>query len=110
MQLKTVPNHLLLNFRMVPVGHTAYAIVDPEDYERVSRFRWRLRKSSHCFYAVHRFFVDGKPREQPMHRFILQTPPGMECHHVNHKTLDNRKSNLQNITPEEHRLEHFKSC
>jgi len=109
MQLKTIPQNQLLNFRLVPVGHTSYAIVDPCDFERVSRYRWRLRKSNHCFYAVHRFFVNGKAREQSMHRFIMQTPPDLECHHVNHKTLDNRRCNLRNLDSHTHALEHGKS-
>lgn len=109
MQLKTVPQHLLLNFRLVPVGHSTYAIVDPEDFELVSRYRWRLRRSSCCFYAFHRYFIDGKPKELSMHRLIMHTPPGYHCHHINHKTLDNRRSNLRNLTPDQHIIEHGKS-
>lgn len=38
-----------------------------------------------------------------MHREIMNTPKGMECHHKNGNTFDNRrKTNLENLTKQEH--------
>jgi hypothetical protein len=38
-----------------------------------------------------------------MHRQIVQATPDQVVHHINHNTLDNRRSNLQLLTPSEHR-------
>jgi hypothetical protein len=37
-----------------------------------------------------------------MHRQLMNTPQGMDVHHVNGNTLDNRKLNLSNIEPKLH--------
>jgi len=38
-----------------------------------------------------------------MHRIIADAPKGFEVHHKNGCTLDNRKLNLQILTPAAHR-------
>jgi len=37
-----------------------------------------------------------------MHREIMNTPEGMECHHKEGNTFDNRKEMLENLTKQEH--------
>lgn len=39
---------------------------------------------------------------KPLHRVIMDTPKGLQVDHINHDGLDNRKSNLQNLTPQAH--------
>ena len=92
----------------IPIGSRSFAIVDSEDLESLSRNHWRLVKSNRCFYAARRFRKNGRVFEIKMHRDIMHTPPGYDCHHKNHNTLDNRKSNLENLTPDQHRAAHFK--
>ena len=41
-----------------------------------------------------------------MHREIMNCPPGYEVHHLNHNTLDNRKSNLKIVTRDQHCIIH----
>jgi hypothetical protein len=78
------------------------AIVDPEDYDLLNQFKWFLQRSHYCSYVVTKRVRDGKVFYLRMHRMIMNTPPGMDCHHINSNTSDNRKSNLQNVTREEH--------
>lgn len=33
-----------------------------------------------------------------MHRVVAKTPEGMHCDHIHHNTLDNRESELRNVT------------
>lgn len=69
-------------------------------------WRWRLRKSGHCFYATRRVRLDGKETIIKAHRAIMQAAPGMEVHHINHNTLDNRRENLLVCTPAQHKEIH----
>jgi adenylylsulfate kinase-like enzyme len=68
------------------------AIVDPVDFVRLSRHRWKLRNG----YAV--TLIDGKTVR--MHRDVMQeNDPSMVIDHINRDRLDNRRLNLRRLTP-----------
>lgn len=94
--------------KLVPLGRRGFALVDPEDFERVSAYHWRLLRSQNCFYAARRFIRNGKTITIKLHRFIMNTLPGYECHHKNHNPIDDRRENLENLTPSQHREKHVK--
>ncbi len=64
-------------------------IVDDDDFEWLSQWKWQAHKSKNKYYAV-------RKRVIRMHREIAKTPDGMQCDHIDGNTLDNRKSNLRN--------------
>jgi hypothetical protein len=66
------------------------ALVDDEDYEYLSQYRWHIRISYGKIYAVS-YLGDKKNLPIPMHRVIMKTPEDMECDHIFHNGLDNRK-------------------
>jgi hypothetical protein len=70
------------------------ALVDDADYELVSRYSWYPHKpeSNGDIYA--RTFIEGK--RVYMHRLILGITKD-EGDHINHSTLDNRRSNLRRV-------------
>ena len=68
-------------------GKGEYAIIDDEDYEKISRYRWYYCDG----YAVSDFGVR-------MHRFIMNPPQDLVIDHMNHDRLDNRRSNLKICT------------
>jgi hypothetical protein len=77
-----------------------FALIDEEDYERVSKYRWSpYPANSACggFYAATWFHVPGSPKPQTMrmHRFLLGAPPGVLVDHENHDGLDNRRCNIR---------------
>lgn len=68
-------------------GKGLFALVDDEDYERVSRHKWYLCQG----YA--------KMAHGPsMHRFIMNPSHEMTIDHLNFNRLDNRKANLRECT------------
>lgn len=76
----------------------AFALVDEEDYERLTVYRWGLTAAGYA----RRQGVDGqgRPRGVLMHREILQLVigDGLAVDHVNRNKLDNRKMNLRRVT------------
>lgn len=64
------------------------AIVDDEDYERVSKYKWYISNGYAQNSTVGR-----------MYRFIMGVDdPNLVIDHINHDTLDNRKKNLRACT------------
>lgn len=76
------------------------AIVDDDDYEWLSQWKWYayLSKHTHSFYAARNGVKVPFHGTIYMAREIMKTPKGMVCDHINHDTLDNRKENLRNVT------------
>jgi hypothetical protein len=75
------------------------ALVDDEDYEYLSQFKWRCGKYSTRVNWILEGLVKGKPANIRMHREIMGcTDPKLDVDHINHNTLDNRKSNLRVCT------------
>lgn len=78
---------------------SAVALVDDEDYEFLSRFKWKERKHKRCntTYATARI----KGKDVRMHRLLLCPPDGMVVDHINHNGLDNRRANLRVCTQQQ---------
>lgn len=77
------------------------AIVDDEDFDRVSEYRWfyrGLHGRSSVEYAIRTFYRDGKHRTVYLHRFILDAPHGVEVDHIDRNGLNNRRSNIRLAT------------
>jgi hypothetical protein len=103
-QIRPVPGQVCRNFRpkttrtqppTPPNGKVAYipltrnlqAIVDAQDYEWLSRYKWHASVSGDgAVYAKRQ--VRG--HDVFMHRLIMQPPKGMVVDHINGNGLDNR--------------------
>ena len=70
------------------------AIVDDEDYEWLSQWKWLLFPMDRYYYAA-RFSRDTFIL---MHRLLLDIPTGKVCDHINHDGLDNRRCNIRICT------------
>jgi hypothetical protein len=91
---------------LIKLTRGLFCRIDPVHSSELGQFFWRAKLSSHRFYAVKRVYCNNKCTLIFMHREIMQTPLAMDCHHINHNTLDNRKENLVNLTRAEHRALH----
>ena len=89
-------------FRKIPLTQGQYAIVDPEDYEELSKDKWHISRSVRGVYAVRKFWIkEGgrlKQKSVSMHRLIIGAREGEIVDHINHKSYDNRKLNLRIAT------------
>ena len=83
--------------REVQLTQGKIALIDDEDYELISKYKWHYSKSSINY---------GRAMAQPtkhgkairMHRLIMQALDHLEVDHINNNPLDNRRSNLRLVT------------
>lgn len=73
-----------------------FAIVDDEDYDAVSKFKWRYwsNKCTQTGYAVR----TANRKNLSLQNFILEHPSGMCVDHINGNGLDCRRENLRICT------------
>lgn len=87
-------------------GDTLETLVSLEDFEKANSIRltWVCYKSpnTNTYYVLARTGEDKKSRKQEMlHRFILDPPADKVVDHINHDTLDNRRTNLRITTQQQ---------
>jgi hypothetical protein len=86
--------------RTIPLTQGYEALVDDEDYEELSRYRWFVSSNGRDrVYASRtgKHPITGKWGTVGMHRHITHTESAgrtVEVDHRNHDTLDNRRENL----------------
>ena len=89
--------------KLIPLTQGQHAIVDDENYDELSQFKWQARWSpcTKSYYASRSInLTGGKWRTESMHRRILGLTRGdkRQGDHINHQTLDNRRTNLRIVT------------
>jgi len=94
--------------REIPLTQGKVALVDDEDYEELSEYKWYALKVGNTFYAVRNSTKQenesGYPATICMHRQILGiilSP--LQVDHINGGGFDNRKSNLRITTQRQNR-------
>ena len=71
-----------------------FAIVDDEDYDALSKFKWTHSGG----YAYRLKTTKGISKKVWLHRVINNTPEGLFTDHINGDRLDCRKINLRTCT------------
>jgi hypothetical protein len=79
--------------------------VDDEDYEWLNQWKWyahKVGKIKKKYYAVRKSHDKVKENDGRkligMHRIIMNPPKNRVVDHINHNSLDNRRSNLRIVT------------
>jgi hypothetical protein len=87
-------------FRRIPLTQGKFAIVDPEDYEKLSKYKWHINTGRGTFYAARCQWdrKEKKTKSVKMHREIMKIADGLYVDHINGNGLDNRKVNLRAVT------------
>jgi hypothetical protein len=91
--------------KKIPLSRGMTAIVDDEDFERVSQFKWCVtchkERNPPDYYARRSIWCKQTKKSITvlMHRFILNAPPDKHVDHRDGNGLDNRRANLRLVTP-----------
>ena len=74
-----------------------YAIVDDEDFDLVSRYKWYTIHDlkGNFWYARTNIRINGKRTTTTMHRIIMNPENGKVVDHIDGNGLDNRRLNLR---------------
>ena len=91
------------DYRLIPLSRGQFAKIDESDFEIISRYRWfaSWRPKMGRFYAIAHESRKVGNRVFYMHRLII-------VDHINHDTLDNRRSNFRLVTNSENMMNHGK--
>lgn len=95
--------------KKIPLTQGLHALVDDEDLERVSRYRWRAVKPYRIFYAKRDIQQDGQRTAEYLHRLVMEARPDQAIDHINSDGLDNRRSNLRFATQSQNNMNSRKS-
>lgn len=89
--------------REIKLSQGQVAIVDDEDFEWLSRWKWHAywNKNTKSFYAQRNIRILKKTICIIMHRLIMGLNPKERpvVDHINHDTLNNTRNNLRVTTP-----------
>jgi hypothetical protein len=91
--------------REIPLSRGLVALVDDDDYEWLSRWKWYAQRGRNTFYAARNRRLSDCPGPAIifMHREIAGSD-GPQVDHVSGDGLDNRRSNLRPVTATENAL------
>ena len=80
------------------------AIVDEDDFEKISKHRWYVAKTSERqTYVVSKSYdkETKKSKTVYLHRLLTSAPRGLEVDHIDGNTFNNKKDNLRLCTQAE---------
>lgn len=87
------PDHIIIKSK----GKEYVCLIDPEDYELISRYNWSLHNQGYAVTTVCGLTI-------LMHRLIMGViNPEIQVDHIYHNKLDNRKANIRLCTRSENR-------
>ena len=81
--------------KQIKLTQNQIAIVDDEDFNELSRFKWYALRGYSTFYALRYYKINEKWLAMGMHRQIMNAQKGQQVDHKNRNGLDNRRCNLR---------------
>lgn len=87
-------------------GNVLEVLIDKEDIPRIKLYTWhaKYQKDIDSYYIETNQKVSSGKFMLMLHRFIMKTNDSLTIDHINHNTLDNRKSNLRICSQGENNL------
>ena len=66
-------------FRRIKLTLGQYALVDPEDYDKINKYKWNAYRGYSSYYSKRKIYnrKNGSQRTVYMHRYIMNAPKGL---------------------------------
>ena len=80
--------------KKIPLTHNRFALIDDEDFEKVSQYKWRVIQNR---YVEGRKIGNGKEYIR-LHRLVMNTPKNKDTDHIDCDGFNNQKVNLRICT------------
>ena len=99
--VKHIPNNISVprGAKLIPLTLGKYAIIDKDDFDKISKINWQAKKGRNTYYAVYTKKTSGKSTAYRMHRVIMGiTDRNVLIDHIDGNGLNNTKSNLRVAT------------
>ena len=90
--------------KQITLSQKKVALVDDEDFQNLSQWKWYASKDGNTFYAARNDRSLFSRKTIVMHRVIMSAPNELQVDHINGNGLDNRKLNLRLVTPHQNNL------
>lgn len=90
--------------KRIPLTRGQFAIVDDEDFEYISQWKWYAAKQPKTFYAARTIRSKHGKITVWMHRVINGTPIDKLTDHIDGNGLNNRRKNLRNASHQDNML------
>jgi hypothetical protein len=74
-----------------------FAQVDDWNFDDLNQWKWHAYKNRNTYYAA--TYINNE--KVLLHRFIMNTPKGMEVDHKDHDGLNCQEYNMRNCTPKQ---------
>lgn len=93
----------LFGFHMkeIPLTRGYVALVDDDDYERVSVYKWHVDSRGmrqNTVYATRALPAPDRKKSQQLHRLIMNAPADLDVDHIDGNGLNCQKSNMRLAT------------
>lgn len=72
--------------------------IDDEDFDLVSKYKWRLSKGKYTYYVITHNKVDNKDTTLYLHRLVFGNSDKNSIDHIDGNGLNNQKNNLRICT------------
>lgn len=82
----------------IPLTRGYVALVDDEDFERASQYKWHAQAGRNTTYASRDVTINGAKKSVYLHRFVLSVPAGVAVDHIDRNGLNCQKYNLRSCS------------
>ena len=86
--------------KYIPLTQGLFSIVDDEDYEYLSQWKWYANRNYYTYYAMrHTTNKTGKNTTICIHTQLLGKKDNLYVDHIDGDGLNNQRSNIRHVTP-----------
>jgi len=83
--------------RYIQLTQNQVSIIDDEDFNTVSQYKWCAKKHKNGFYAVRSVYKNGIKTTEYLHKFLLKNEFGI-IDHIDRNGLNNTRGNLRVVS------------